>query len=198
MNVGSVAEWRRFNSGQLGSLSNLVERLAKGELSNDAFGLLFVGALDDGHSGSWVRGKARALRDPLTSLDSLDYRRIRDIHDLEQDFLAGFLDDLDAGRYTKPDGSLDSGAIGRRAQMYGLRLRGTANEAFVETSPADDQFKWVLGVSEHCSTCLELASLSPFSKDELWTFPGAGDTECVTHCNCHLERVRDGLRGFRA
>lgn len=197
MNLGSVAEWNAFSHGKSKELTKLCQDLANG-LSVDAFGGQMHDVLLRGHSGSWLRGKARSRRDPLVSLSPDDVLRVRDVHDLEGDYLAGFLDDLDRGRYTKADGSLDRAAIERRARMYGQRFRGTTNEAFVETSPDDDQFRWVLGVAEHCSGCLEMADLSPFSKDELWTYPGAGDLDCVTNCRCHIERVSDGLAGFRA
>ncbi len=137
----------------------------------------------------------------------------RGIKDKESDFLQGyhdqnggwhrgFLGDIKSGddpRYFNEDGTFRPGSLDARSDLYVGRMRGSANEAFAIASFEEDpetEFTWALGGTEdHCEDCPEIAAGSPYTQDTLYTYPGAGDTECLGRCLCILER-EDGATGF--
>lgn len=101
--------------------------------------------------------------------------------------------------FGKDDGDeLDDDAIRSRMRLYAERLHATAHEAFVLGSPTDSAFIWHLGdvLTHHCGDCPVIAEGSPYTQETLPTYPGAGDTECLTLCKCWLER-QDGVAPFR-
>lgn len=110
----------------------------------------------------------------------------------------GFVQDLKSGddpRYFDEEGLLKPGSLDARSDLYVGRMRGTANEAFLDASPEDATYDWELGVSEHCADCIELADLSPYTRDTIISFPGDGGTSCLGNCGCRLVRD-DGVEGF--
>ena len=106
--------------------------------------------------------------------------------------------DVSSGRYTNDDGTLDSDLLESRATNYEERLRGTANEAWVNTLADDKQLiEWVLGEEDanNCSVCPYLAEDGPYEANALPTYPGANETPCMFNCRCEL-RSEDGTTGF--
>lgn len=106
----------------------------------------------------------------------------------EADYVAGFLRALTGRdpRYWK-DGAVEMEAVLRRMRMYQGRMRGTAGWGFVDPLPPTTDVWWVLGaVENHCLDCPYNASVSPWTKDTLYTTPGGGDTLCLFECDCHL------------
>lgn len=82
----------------------------------------------------------------------------------------------------------DAEAIRRRAWLYGRRLLGTANLAWVATLADDDLIHWKLGNTEdHCTQCPALAAASPYTRATLNSLPGDGSTDCLSNCKCYLE-----------
>ena len=63
-------------------------------------------------------------------------------------FLEGFLADIEGGKCTLEDGSINVYAIASRADLYQERLRGSANEAFFSSLPDDELIDWLLGGDE--------------------------------------------------
>ena len=177
------------------SLTSLVQRLESGALDADEFGDSFDALLWKAHTDGVVLGRqhggdrARANEDDeLLGLE---------IKDGESEYLNNFIEDIKAGRYTDADGNLRVGAVKQRANLYISKVRGTANEAFVNASDDDELFDWIMLGTEHCDDCPQFAALSPFTKSELYTYPGAGDTECLGNCQCILVRRSDGKEGFK-
>jgi len=174
--------------------NNIVKKLANKDLDAEQFGDAFDALLWKAHTDAITLGRKRAGDYAPQHED--DQNLALDIKDSDADYLNSFIDDIKSGRYTLEDGSLNADAIQSRAQLYIRKTRGSANESFVNASDDDDYFIWQLGFTEHCSDCIDLAAGSPYSKDELWTYPGQGDTVCLGNCACNLQRVSDGRKGF--
>lgn len=150
-------------------------------------------ALLQGHTDAWKLGRQRS--GDVSPLNADDHIAGREKKDLESQWLDGFRDDIENGRYTLEDGTLNAAAIESRLNLYVGKLRGTANEAFAETSDDEDQFIWELrGAENHCEDCPDIAALSPFTKETLFAYPGSGDTECLGNCGCVLVRIRGETR----
>ena len=96
--------------------------------------------------------------------------------------------------------SLTSKQAEARARMYVEASR----QVFEELSKANKieigaiAEKWMLGHKEHCPDCLELAGLGWVPIGTLWTIPGAGDTQCLTNCGCHVAYRNQAGRTLRA
>jgi len=119
------------------------------------------------------------------------------VTDLQQQYLQGFLDDVENGRYNDADGVLDlDGALRQRAGMYANNTSASATAGFVQGSPDDAEYTWKLGVAEHCPDCEYIATLSPFDKETMFTHPREGDTRCLSNCKCQIVRDSDGLAPF--
>jgi len=114
--------------------------------------------------------------------------------DGQEPYLLGFLQDIKDGRYGPMD-ELNVGPIGSRLDLYALRLRGTANQAWVNAGDDLEQIYWRLGAGDHCEDCPEAASLGPYYPSTLAFVPGDGHTACRGRCTCHLER-ESGARSF--
>jgi hypothetical protein len=117
----------------------------------------------------------------------------------QESFVEAFSRDLANGRYDpKSDGG--SGAAARKARfnLYGLRLTGTANDAWLKAAQALNlEVLWVLGdVEDHCDVCPQLANRGWQSAKRLHQVPGDGQTPCLVQCKCHLE-TRYGIKSFR-
>lgn len=85
-------------------------------------------------------------------------------------------------------GNLSEAQIAARARMY----VNSAREAYERghyraVSGTHDEVRWMLGDSEHCSDCEDLAAVGWQSMDALSTYPGAGATACLTNCKCSLD-----------
>lgn len=158
----------------------------------------FDAILLDGHTSAYEMG--RHLAGDLTD-DVNDLLRGMAARDAESYYVRGFVQalvDLDPRYWDAELKAWRVDAIKARQDLYLGKLRGTANDAFVSKSPADlNEWYWRLGgAEEHCEECPQIADLSPFTADTLFTKPGHCDTPCRMNCLCHLERV-DGVVGFK-
>lgn len=201
-NQGSVAfpptdnAWFTFMAWHRSETNTILGQLFDGKITSFEFADKLHELLIRSHESAQLLGRQRA--GVLHGLDETD-RQVALFHLQEQgSFLAGFSADLvdKKDRYWDSDKQeWKKGAVARRAQMYGSRLRGTASIAFETNSPGDSWFYWRLGAAEHCEDCIDLAARSPWKKGELPVFPGDGGTECLVNCKCHLERD-DGVKSF--
>ena len=127
------------------------------------------------------------VSDIKTKFGKQDILRARAIADVDAEYLQGFIDDIESGRYTDDEGNLIESQIMNRQKLYMGKVRGIAGQATVDNIDAKQKIYWTLGGNEvHCVDCPVLASISPFFKDDLFTTPGACDTPCLGNCKCHL------------
>lgn len=173
----------------------LANKLGAESLTPGAWADLFNAVLQKGHGKAWFLG--RVLAGDLRPFGDTDVLKGIAKADEDADYLRGFLDDLLARdpRYWDEDG-VRLRQVLNRMNLYIGKMRGTANEALVESSPKNIEWYWRLGAAEeHCQDCPQLAALSPYSRDANLGYPGSGDTECLGNCTCYIE-LSNGLRGF--
>lgn len=180
-------------------IRRLADELSKGRITPDEFGDRVYESLARGHADAYSAG----LRHGGSHLDPLAIQAEAEAHgravaDAENAWLDKFVADLEDGRYTADDGSLNLGPILTRGDMYAQKLRATGAQGFVDASDPEEEFDWVMTALEHCPDCPRMAALSPYKAHELFTMPGQGDTECLTRCKCHLVRRSDGRASFTA
>lgn len=192
----SQSEFRRALIGRRNNVHEIVDRLVADKIGIDQFGDDFYRQLLDGHAQSWGLGRNRGgdLAEDLN-----DFLRGREKADEESEYLQRFLDDLQTERYRDAEsGALKGDPIKLRTDLYVQKMRGTAGEAFVHTFEAEEELEWSLGTDEsHCEDCPQMAALSPFTKETLFSYPGDGQTECLSRCLCHLVRLSDSITSFK-
>lgn len=189
------SDFARLAQDAHAKLQRLTERLANGDISPDEWGDLFHAVLVDSHADSWLLGASHGGRD-TTTLQTVANRYGQHYADTETQWLNSFIDDIANGRYTDDAGIINQSAIDVRSRLYASKLRGTSNQAFVDSGEFGDSYRWVMTGLEHCEDCPRLAALSPYSAGELFTVPGAGDTACLGNCTCIVVRLSDGMKGF--
>jgi hypothetical protein len=175
-----------------GQLWSLCEELFLGKIDADIFGKRAIEILQDGHARAARFGRVRAgVLGPLGDED----RFIADLIMREQSaFLQRFVNDLKSDKYIGADGEFVRSPINARAQLYAARLRGTANDTFVNASDAGVLFEWILIAEDNCNDCPMIAANGPYNALTLPAKPGDGRTECITNCKCILLR-EDGVLG---
>lgn len=96
----------------------------------------------------------------------------------EAEYASRFVRQLESGEQSE-------GGAANRINMYTNGLESMRSSGWVQKAPDGAHFNWVLGVAEHCDSCIVLASNSPYPKDRLPCYPRSGCTLCA--CKCHLE-----------
>lgn len=185
------AEFERIVARHRRDVERLVHRLKSGSIDADQFGDGLDAIVWKGHSDAITLG--RNIAGDRRRQHEHDQLLALDIKDGEAEWLNKFVDDVKSGRYELEDGSTNYGEIQRRGNMYSVKYRASLNQAAVDASSPDELWIWRLGPTEHCPDCRMLASAGPLTRNELYTVPGACDTDCKLGCACHLERVSDGF-----
>jgi hypothetical protein len=176
-------------------MAEATAELARARLTPTDWYFAIGAALKDGHENAYALG--RRLSGDDKPRDVLDVLTAQAMLDEETYWLGRFADDLVDGRYRDETGALRTALVHARLELYVRKIRGTANEAFVEAGPPGESFEWRLtGIENHCDDCPRLAAMSPWASDELFTTPGRGGTPCLGNCKCVLVRLSDGARGF--
>lgn len=176
----------------------ITKKLADGLITPVEWADLFEAILLEGHTQAAHLG--RILADGEQSKESIDdLLRGTAATDEERFFLHGFKDALEAldSRYWDAENQVWlEDAITDRQANYLPKMRGTANSAWLDESPADASITWHDSDGpDECNDCHDYADLSPYTKDELPTVPGACRTPCLYNCNCWL--TIDGVTGFK-
>lgn len=176
-------------------LSDLASEWAEGLLSARAFADAMDAVLLDAHTRAVVIGRTHGGDDAPEDDDDRRFAEI--VVEGEHDFLQGFREQMNQGRYTGEDGVRDGEAVARRASLYATRLTGSANEAWTLTLPEDTELTWILAAIDegNCQRCPELADGSPYTPETLTDFPGGNTVPCRSNCRCRLE-TETGQRGF--
>lgn len=191
------SQFRKVLLGWRKAVAELQGRWEAGDLTPQEFADRLFGLLVDAHTDAWVMGRQRG--GILAARHDTDLLNGRSRAALELDYLAGLVGRLSdrTGRYFDSDGNVMSGRLAADLDLYVRKIRGTATEAFVDVGDGEDEYDWILGITEfHCDDCPAIAAASPYRRDELYTMPGQGDTQCITNCLCHLVRHSDGAQSF--
>lgn len=141
-----------------------------------------VHLLGQGPKGSETLARAHAQQVMFTGRGSQSVPEI--------DFLTGFVNDLvdNDPRYIADDGAVNVDEVLRRMRMYEGKLRGSEGWGHVDVLTPTEDIWWVIaGIEDHCEVCPYNESVSPWTKETLYTTPGSGDTPCLFNCKCHLE-----------
>lgn len=157
------------------------------------FAAQFVEMLSDAHARAHLLGQFGV--DSRMMAESRAYSVMFAGNNPEADFIEGFrraLEERDP-RYFRDD-EWDADAITQRMRMYQGKIRGTQGWGLVDVAEPAAQFDWRLGaVEDSCADCPELAAVSPWFKETLYTTPGSGDTPCLYNCACTLVRLTDQM-----
>lgn len=187
-------DFRKMVKGLGESSDDLLDRFAKGDTDARQWSEDFYKLVRQGHREAWRLGRQRA--GDFTGNSITDALIGRSVADGQADYIHGFADRLASGFYGEGD-EFKTTLARSHANLYLKQTRGTANEAFTESSPDEAEFDWTLGGAEkHCSECPYYASLNPWKKDEIVTNPGQGETPCLSNCLCHWVR-NDGIASFK-
>lgn len=180
-------------AGVRSELSGAIDLLSAGLIDSGQFADIVDGILAQGHAKAF--GLGRHLAGNL-KIDEFADAALADLVMNEQaEYLARLADDIDAGKFSDQFGLIDKSKLQARTDFYLDRIRGSANQAFVEASQDEDEFDWITK-GENCAGCNSLAAASPHQKATLTHFPGDGQTECMVRCDCILRRRRDRRKGF--
>ncbi len=174
-------------------------KLADGLISLDDWAEMMRGLLLEGHTRGAYFGRILGLQDEVVP-ELVDVLAGRAAMDGETFYLRGFLDSLkqkDPRYWDAETKQWIEDRIDGRQDMYLGKLRGTANAAFLRSSPVASKFAWRLGGAEdHCEECPEYAAWGFLPEQEWPTHPGDSDTPCRYNCKCHLQRD-DDVTGFK-
>lgn len=168
--------------------AGLAQQAASGKLAPKEFGSRMAALLEDRHALAVVIGRNHA--GDRAPLEEDDRRFAEMVVNGESEFLQGFVEDLQAGRY---EGKAE--AAQTRAQAYAGRLTGSANEAAALTSDPETEIHWHLHAGESCPDCVRIAAGSPYTPETIPTWPGMNQTQCVFNCRCSTEMA--GKPAFR-
>lgn len=176
-----------------GIIKGYTDDLIGGKLTTAEWESALQKAIAEGYENAF-----RRAREDYGILDDLGKRDLgwleRQVKD-EYEYLKNFRQDIEKDNLVDnfPD------ALRSRAELYGDADGGIYEAGVTSAMPEDILIWWKLGIPAtfHCEDCPELADGSPYTIDTLPTFPGSGDTQCLTNCYCTLEyEDADGnLRG---
>ncbi len=170
-----VNEMRRHVAGTFETLNGLTQQLYAQSITLEQWQIAVASELKDAHlaqSMFAVGGKG--------NMTAVEYGRVGGTLADEYRFLAGFADDIAAGRVSEAQALA-------RIRQYGKATQQSYWREWSLTRPGE--INWTLHPAEHCGDCVELAAGSPYTQETLTTFPGAGDTQCRGGCNCTLDDV---------
>lgn len=173
-------------------LTNAVHRYQAGDWSGWEFGEYAYRVLLPAHRraaylgrrlAGETRGAAAGATLPPNSIDEdLGWAQAEG----QRPFLREFVADLGNGEYGRGEDFRVAMVI-RRAELYALRLAGTANEGWALNLATDMTVRWVdVNDEAECPDCLSLAADGPYLVKDLPTYPGRGDTQCLMNCRCQL------------
>ena len=161
--------------GQLNrKLMKVYNSYNRGNIDADEFKNRFQRELVKGYESAFRVGKGDE------KLSNKDRRRINSFAADQFEHLDGFVDDLKAGN--------EPISHEARVKLYGNSVQ--APYWMGAASDFDGPLDWVLGMnSNNCDSCIDLADGSPYDPQDLPTYPGAGDTECFSNCQCSLVSI---------
>lgn len=159
------------------TLSSAVDRLVSGG-DVGAFGAAFRAEIKQAYIQQYLSGIGG-----LQAMTKADWGSIGGSLADQYRYLSGFLGDIESGKLSEEQ-------IRARAGMYLNSSREAHERAKGKTARRLGMTHeiWVLGEAEHCDDCLAFAEEGPQPKGH-FPMPGAGQTQCLTNCQCHKEYV---------
>lgn len=173
--------WTRYKTTMRKDFTELVSKLQAKEITKNQFMNSAHKLFKAGYEKAYRLGtNASGLE--FVDLPQADLSWLGKARAHEYKFMDKFADDVINGR-----GSM---AYDARANMYVDTIDSMFDAGRVDAYPNDyTQVYWELGGGESCGDCIDLAMHSPYTPDTLPTTPRAGNTRCLSNCNCSL-RVR--------
>lgn len=168
-----IAEMRVHQEASRQLLTNLTNQLYAGQITLEQWQIASASLLKDMHLAQAAFGAGG--KDHLTPAE---LARVEDTLKKEYEFLRDFAVAIAAG--------LSLALAVNRILMYAIGSQQSYWWSLVHSLPSAARIFWKLGSSEHCPDCLALAAGSPYTPATLRTVPGAGATECLSHCKCTL------------
>jgi hypothetical protein len=199
--VPDDADFQRMLSRRRKEFAAITRKLADGDIDPIEWANLFEASILEGHTHAAHMGRMLALQE-VVEAELVDLLRGQAAADAEHFYVQGFFQallDKDPRYWDEEAEKWNQLAIRQRQDFYLGKMRGTANQAFIEESGDDSEITWHLGGTEdHCTECPEYAGMSPFLKDELPTWPGDNDTPCRFNCLCYISIDKvDGFKSVR-
>lgn len=168
-----IAEMHIHQEASQDLLIALTERLYTGLITIEQWQIAVASLLKDMHLAQAAHGAGGK-----DNLDSAAAGRVNDTLSKEYTFLRDFALAIIAG--------LSLALALSRVKMYAIGTQQSFWQAVVSSKSESTQIIWTLGIAEHCDDCIRLAANSPYTPATLPTYPGAGATECLSHCKCNL------------
>lgn len=194
--MGAVPDdsWQSVAKGSFASMRRINRELRDGGINAAEWRRKMDQILRLAHINAHVAGQRIGGRSQPFGVEAARVGQIW--ADQESQFLQGFFEDVKGGRYTDEEGNLEIDQLANRQLMYINKTRATAYDGFVSTGDAGASYDWILGASEeNCNDCPVWAEGGPYTSESLATYPGMGDTLCLTNCKCYLVRQSDQTVG---
>lgn len=174
--------WVRKKKRIASQFKSIVDDLADSKITKNQFMNRAHKIFKDGYETAYRLGTDASGLD-FFKLPSEDIRWLKRARSYEYKFLDKFADKL-----ADADGARPS--FHGRAQMYADTMDSMFDAGRVDAYPNEStKIWWELNPAKHCEDCLEMSMGSPYRPDNLPTTPGAGDTKCLSNCQCNL-RIR--------
>jgi hypothetical protein len=162
------------------TVTRLTGQLRDGTMNLDAWAKAMKGEIKSLHTTSAAVG-----RGDWRSMSQSDWGKVGAEVKKQYQFLRGFVDDIAAN-----DGKPFSARHIIRANMYGGAGRGSferAQETLQVEEGGNTEYRWDLGVAEHCPDCVEYSQQGWVEAGSFEpAFPGSGHTVCLSNCKCRL------------
>lgn len=202
-----IGRYRDIETGRVISrarVRSLIEESIEASLAhtNSLANLVSEGLMDVDawHSAMQVEVKREYIRQYLfgiggrETMTKSDWGKVGSMLREQYKYMNGFADAIASGELTENQ-------IRMRSGMYINSAREAFERANARTAGrlGFDLVAWNLGArGEHCPDCSNFAEMGyvPVADDPFsGAFPGSGDTQCLTHCGCHLSYQKSGTSG---
>lgn len=169
-----IDELRILQEASRQILTTLTEQLYSGQITLEQWQIAVASLLKDMHLAQAAFGAGGK-----DNLDPAALAQVNETLKREYTFLREFAIAVAAG--------LSLALAINRILMYAIGSQQSFWWSLVHSLPPNARIRWRLGNAEHCDDCIRLANGSPYTAKTLPTVPGAGATECLSHCKCTLE-----------
>lgn len=179
----------------LRTLSTAIRRLYRGEIKESAFVDVLSELIPQQFRRAWNEGMRENGLDPAKDMTPEWEQTLQDIIAQEFEYVDGFAADVAVAGEQKTDIE----ALINRAAQWAEQYTKLVTVAKIETAPDGQRFKWIVGDTEHCETCLALKDVVMTADD--WKalrargiYPKSFDLACRGYnCQCELLPTNEPL-----